>query len=531
MGESVRTLRSGFLRSCERFSERAALEVEGESLSYAQLRRRAASLAATLERCDPEGSPPLTAVLAQRSATAFAGVLAALLRGHGYVPLNPVFPADRNRGMLKRAGCRALIVDHPAMAQLEALLEGIDRDLVLILPDTIDGSRLARQWPRHRVVTAHELASPDECSLPIVDPSSIAYLLFTSGSTGIPKGVMVSHRNVTCFVDAMVERYDINERDRLSQMFDLTFDLSAFDMFVAWERGACVCCPSPREKLLPASYLADARLTIWFSVPSTGVMLNRLRRLGPGSCPNLRLSLFCGEALPAELIDRWSSAAPNSRIENLYGPTELTIACTAYRWDPHRSAEECEQGLVPIGEPLPGMTALVVDEALREVALGEAGELLMTGPQLSLGYWEDPKRTAAAFVTPPGRRGVYYRTGDRVRRQGPAAPFVYLGRIDNQIKIQGYRVELEEIEAMLREAAGVEVAAAIGWPTTTSGADGIAAFLPAEAVDVAAIRERLKAILPPYMMPREIRLVSEFPLNVNGKIDRRALRKSLEEAS
>jgi amino acid adenylation domain-containing protein len=530
MGESARTLGSGFLRSWDRFPERPALEVDGASLSYRELGRRAASLAATLERHRPGGHPPLTAVFAQRSATAFAGVLAALFRGHGYVPLNPSFPPERNRRMLEHAGCRAVIADRGATAQIGAVLEGIERDMLVLLPDASDGGRLARGRPRDDVVDARGLSSPERWSPSVVDPDSLAYLLFTSGSTGIPKGVMVAHRNATHFVDAMVERYGVSERDRFSQMFDLTFDLSAFDLFVAWERGACVCCPSPKEKLLPASYVADSRLTIWFSVPSTGVLLSRLRKLQPGIYPSLRLSLFCGEALPAELLRSWSRAAPNSRIENLYGPTELTIACTAYPWDPQRSPAECEQGLVPIGYPCPGMTALVVDESLREVAPGEAGELLMTGPQLSLGYWDDPERTAAAFVTPPGRDGVFYRTGDRVRRPRGPAPLVYLGRIDNQIKVQGYRVELEEVEAVLRESAGAEVAAAIGWPATASGADGIAAFLPAEAGDLEAIRERLKARLPPYMLPRDIHLLSEFPLNANGKVDRRALRGMLERS-
>jgi amino acid adenylation domain-containing protein len=531
MPESSRSLSSGFLRSAKRFPERPALEVEGRSLSYAELARMAASLAATLEHHDRGEGPPLTAVFAQRSACAFAGVLAALLRGHGYVPLNPAFPVERNRQMLERAGCRALIVDSAASAQLDALLEGIERPLVLVLPDAAGAEPAAGRFPGHVAVGARGLQDARPWRPKSVDPASLAYLLFTSGSTGIPKGVMVSQRNVLHFVDAMVERYGVNEHDRFSQLFDLTFDLSAFDMFCAWERGACVCCPSPKEKLVPASYVNDARLTIWFSVPSTGVLLHRLRKLAPEAWPQLRLSLFCGEALPAEIVESWTLAAPNSVIENLYGPTELTIACTLYRWDRERSLEECEQRLVPIGEPYPGMTALVADDALREVAPGEAGELLMTGPQLSLGYWKDPERTAAAFVTPPGRREVFYRTGDRVRRRSADGPLVYLGRTDHQLKIQGYRVELGEVEAALREAAGVQMAVAIGWPPTPSGADSIAAFLGAPGGDLAAIRERLNARLPGYMRPREIRFLSEFPLNANGKVDRGALRRMLEEGS
>jgi amino acid adenylation domain-containing protein len=488
-------------------------------------------LASTLDRFGEPGEPALTALLAQRSVTAFVGVLAALFRGHGYVPLNPGFPVARTRDMLARAGCRSLIVDSAAAEGLASLLEGVEDRLLIALPECSDASELAARWPQHRFIDARNLLAPETWQQTPVDPDSIAYLLFTSGSTGSPKGVMVAHRNVIHFVDTMVERYEVRESDRFSQMFDLTFDLSAFDMFVAWERGACVCCPSQGEKLVPASYVGDAQLTIWFSVPSTGVLLGRLRKLKPGAYPGLRLSLFCGEALPAELVDQWSRAAPNSVVENLYGPTELTIACTLYRWDEMQSPAEALQGLVPIGWPFRGMQALVADENLEEVAPGEAGELLMTGPQLSLGYWKDPQRTAGAFVRPPGRKELFYRTGDRVRRPAGEGPMIFLGRLDHQVKIQGYRVELGEIEAVLRDAAGVSVAVALAWPLTPSGAGGVVAFVPGRDTDLEQLRERLRERLPSYMLPREIHRVSEFPLSANGKVDRRALLQMLQDGS
>jgi acyl-coenzyme A synthetase/AMP-(fatty) acid ligase len=239
--------------------------------------------------------------------------------------------------------------------------------------------------------------------------------------------------------------------------------------------------------------------------------------------------LFCGEALPVDLAQAWAAAAPNAVLENLYGPTEVTIACTAYRFDPSRSLAECRGGLVPIGDPLPGMLALVVDDSLGEVAAGEAGELLMGGPQVTLGYWRDPERTATAFAVPPGRAEVFYRTGDRVCRPAGGGPLLYLGRLDNQVKIQGYRVELEEVEAALREAAQVETAIAVGWPLNASGADGIVAFLGAGTVDLEVVRERVRQRLPAYMLPRTIHRVTEFPLTAHGKVDRRELRRMLEE--
>lgn len=526
----ARTVRSGFLRSCERFPERPALAIGDRTLPYAALYARAASLAATLQRRTPGDAPPLTAVLGQRSETLYAGVLGALLRGHGYVPLNPAFPPARSRAMLERSECSAIVVDAGAEAHLERVLEGIERRLVLVLPDRDDAEPFAKRWSRHEIVTAGELESAAAWRPAPVDPGAIAYLLFTSGSTGVPKGVMVAHRNVTHFLDVMLERYALTETDRLSQLFDLTFDLSAFDMFMAWDRGACLCPPTPKQKLVPSAYVGDAGLTIWFSVPSTAVLLSRLGKLKPGLYPGLRLALFCGEALPVEVIQAFAAAAPHAVVENIYGPTEVTIACTAYRWDPARSPAESELGLVPIGEPYPAMQALVADAALREVAPGESGELLMSGPQVSLGYWKDPGKTAAAFVTPPGHSSIFYRTGDRVRRAEVGAPLVYLGRIDNQIKIQGYRVELEEVESILRETAGVEVAIAVGWPVNPSGADGIVAFLGAASADLDVIRDRLKERLPPYMVPREIRLQAEFPLNANGKVDRKALRAQLESS-
>lgn len=537
--EEDTTLRSGFLRSRKRFPSHPALHVGGRSYSYEELGVLADSIAATLLQHADEGEnqPKLTAVFGHRHLEAFAGILGVLMRGHGYVPLNPTFPIERTRSMLLRSGVRAMVVDASGLSLLDALLEGVDRPLVVLCPGVEDVASLRQRWSAHRFFGCADLVSKAPSVLPAASPDDIAYLLFTSGSTGQPKGVMVAHRNVRHFLDVMAERYAITESDRFSHTFDLTFDLSVFDLFLAWERGACVFCPSAGEKMLPGKYLAKHALTVWFSVPSTAVLMNKLKMLEPGRYPSVRWALFCGEALPAEVTRVFADACPSAIVENLYGPTELTIACTLYRWDRDRSAEECEGGVVPIGEPYPGMDILVCNEDLREVPDGEAGELLMTGPQLSLGYYHDPERTAAAFVVPPGRDRTYYRTGDRVRRNrradGSLGPLVYLGRVDNQIKIQGYRVELGEIEAVLRNVSGADIAVAVGFPMSASGADGIVAFvgtspnLEGRTERAEEIRIAAAARLPPYMQPREVRLIDSFPLNPNGKIDRKALLQSL----
>lgn len=516
-----------FLDSAAAHPDRPALAIGDHSLTYAELRAKAARIAATLVARRGEG-PPLTAVLGQRTESGFAGILGALLSGDGYVPMLPSFPPARVSLMLERSQARALVVDKGGMRELAEVLEAVPQALtVLLLDGEVDDDLRARAG-RHVLLGPGDLAAEDDWEAPVVAPDDIAYLLFTSGSTGQPKGVMVAHRNIARFLDVVVERYGLGPQDRFSHMFDVTFDLSVFDLFGAWRVGGCLCCPTNRQRLAPAKYVVDAGITVWFSVPSTALLMKETKALAPGSFPGIRWSLFCGEALPVAVADAWAEAASSSIVENLYGPTELTLACTLFRWDDEGRAKT-EGDLVPIGEPFPGMEYTVIDEELREVAPGGSGELALTGPQRALGYWKDPERTAAAFTVLPGHTEVYYRTGDLVRR--PAAkgePIVFLGRIDSQIKVRGYRVELGEIEAVLRQETGLAVAVALGWPEGASGgAEGIVAFIDDASIDIDAMLDRVADRLPKYMVPRDVKVVESFPLNVNGKVDRKALRAML----
>lgn len=520
---------TGFLRSADAFPDRPAVATEDEVVSYADLCGAALRVAATLQSRSRDGDSSLTAVLGERTPTAFAGVLGALLAGNGYVPLNPDFPVERTRHMLESSGCRSLVVDRARLQQAEGLLDGVPQSLLVIAPDVEDASAIRAQLPAHTILGAHDLSAAGAWAPPHPDPDALAYLLFTSGSTGKPKGVMVAHRNVRAFLDYMLDRYEVTERDRLSQMFDLTFDLSVFDMFMSWERGACICCPSKKDLISPGRFIKESDLTIWFSVPSTAVLMKRLGLLKPDRYPSLRLSLFCGEALPTSVAAAWQEAAPASVVENLYGPTELTIACTLYRWDHSRAPYEAELDVVPIGHPYPGMQSVVVDESLREVAPGEVGELVMRGPQMSLGYWQDPEKTAAAFVELPDRPGRYYRTGDRVRRPHGDGPLTHLGRVDFQVKIRGHRVELGEIEAAVRDVTGLDGTLAVAWPPGSGGYAGVEVFVEGPETDVETLRKTLATRLPDYMVPRRFHFFDRLPRNVNDKFDRKAVAGLLEE--
>ena len=525
-----RTLHEGFLRAAQAFPSRPALEVDGATLVYAELRDRALSIAATIAAHRPDDAPPLTAVLGQRTASSFAGILGAACAGHGYVPVLPTYPAARVATILQRAGARSLVLDAASAAILPEVLDRTPRPITVLSLDAPLDPGLA--GGRHVLLGPADLRPVSQWTAPAVGPHDVAYLLFTSGSTGQPKGVMVAQRNIAHFLDVVTSRYALEPEDRFSHMFEPTFDLSLFDLFGAWHAGACLCCPDARQRLLPARYVVDAGLTIWFSVPSSARLMLQTRTLAPGAFPRLRWSLFCGEALTVDVAEAWSQAAPRSIVENLYGPTELTLACTVYRHGPHTAAE-AQGDIVPIGAPLPGMRAIVADEELAEVPPGGSGELLVAGPQVALGYVGDPERTEIAFTTPPGEREIFYRTGDRVVRPAdPEGPLRFVGRLDHQIKLRGYRVELGEIEAVIRRAAGVRSAVALGWPEAPGGgADGIVAFVDDASIDVAAVLRKVAEILPRYMVPRELHVLDALPMGESGKIDRNALRATLRDAS
>jgi amino acid adenylation domain-containing protein len=514
------TLRSGFLAQAAHGPDNAALVVGCRTITYREASVTARRWAGRL--IDAAGGRPLrVAVFAYRSEVSYLGVLATLLAGGAFVPLNRKFPVERTRAMLEQADIDAIIVDAESLPQLHEILRGMNRPPALLLPDT-DRGTLARNLPgvvldRHDLVTAEPLAN-----LPEVAPDDLAYLLFTSGSTGVPSGVPITNANVRAFLDVNKGRYALTPQDRISQTFDQTFDLSVFDLFMAWDSGAAVCAMQPIELLAPFKFLEQHNITMWFSVPSVAALLIKRGALRANSMPTLRWSLFCGEGLPQATAEAWVEAAPNSIIENLYGPTELTISCTAYRWNSATSPAACVNELVPIGTVYSGLTQLVVDEALSEVAPGDIGELCVAGPQTSPGYWNNPERTAARFferVQPDGTTLWFHRTGDLVADRDGC--LVYLGRRDTQVKVGGHRIELGEIEGVLRRGGSVE-AVALAWPNEKQPEYIVAVV--SGASNLAQLEASARQSLPNYMVPRAVHAISEMPLNANAKIDRKALR-------
>jgi len=511
------SLISGFFRSLKRDSIRSALELRELSLSYEQLWNYAGKITACIKAA-VEPSERTVAVLADRSVAAYGGILGVLGAGRGYVPLNPKFPMERTLFMLRASHCRTLVVGRECADTVAKLLPHFEKPLRLIIPD--DDWEPAGDLSAHHVVTARKLPKAADPNDPAIEGNDTAYLLFTSGSTGVPKGVAVSHSNAITYMEYAARRFGIHAGDRCSQNFDLTFDLSVHDLFTCWDGGATLC-PYPEQTLTPATFVDELGLTVWFSVPSVAMFASKLGMLQPGAFPTLRWSLFCGEALSASVAGAWQLAASNSIVENLYGPTEATIAITNYRWDPAHSPSECVSGLVPIGWPFEGQQVSVVNEDLEPVPRGESGELCLGGSQVTRGYLNDPEKTVRSFVRLRETRDqTWYRTGDLVR-QDERGCLYYLGRRDFQVKVNGYRVELQEIDLVLREAAGTELAVAIPWPLSEGSASGIVGVLSgsdrARDLEIIAACE---ARLPRYMVPNQLCHISQMPLNVNGKIDR-----------
>ena len=520
-----KSLRSGFLRHANSRPKAPAAAVRGVTRSYGELQDTASRWANAIIGASND-RPQRIGLFAYRSEVSYTGALAALFAGAAFVPLNPTFPADKTRAMITQADLDAIIVDKTCAPQVSNVLAGVS--VPLLLTPELEGPKF--DGVDVRVMDLEQLKRTAILGqLPPLTCDDIAYLLFTSGSTGPPKGVPVTNGNAVHFMEVMSERYGITANDRFSQTFDQTFDLSVFDLFMAWSNGACVYGMSTIELLAPTKFINKHELTVWFSVPSLPSQMIRRNTLTPGSMPTLRWSLFCGEPLPARTAQLWQEAAPKSIVENQYGPTELTIACFVHRWDPERSPAICQNDVVPIGRPYPGLSAMLVDEKLAPVADREPGELCVSGPQTCPGYWRAPDKTAERFVelpVSPYETRRFYRTGDRAARL-ESGEYIFLGRADFQIKILGHRVELGEIEAALRHDSGVEHAVAIGWPLDQLSADGVIAFVSGNALDESRILERAKEVLPPYAVPQRLILIDQMPLNANGKVDRRALQEQL----
>ncbi len=501
-----------------RTPERLALAADGVERTYVDLVRRASRLAAALnDRGIGRGSR--VGILGSRSLIALEAVLGVAWAGATYVPLGLGWPEQRLQAVLSRVGLDAMVVDDRGLGLVTPGVLAATKLLVAPSDDALQASLRVSGGKDLSLQSLPELADVQE---PVpMSPDDLAYVIFTSGTTGIPKGVMVPARSAAAYLAALRPRKAITPDDRTSQFFELSFDPSLGEIFLPWSAGASIHVVPAVSQVSPAKFIRDRALTIWGSTPSAIAWMRSTRSLQPGSLPTLRYTSFGGEPLPLASVLAWQNAAPNSVIDNLYGPTEATVDCVGQRVEPGATPIVTPgRGVLAIGMPHPGTELAVIGPDRRPVPAGEVGELAIAGSQLTHGYLGAPELTAERFPVIDDKR--WYLTGDLAMRDAGGS-FHHLGRVDNQIKINGHRVELEDVEAHLRAVTGSAQVAVVAWPVEDGVARAIVGFIAQSELPASRVREALRTRLPPYMVPSAVHEVAAIPLDANGKLDRREL--------
>ena len=494
-----RTLVSVFRDAVASHGTRSAVESAQGALTYQQLDARSDAVAIRLIRGGVRVGD-LVGLWVPRSAAMYVGLLGILKAGAGYVPCDAESPPGRAAEVLHDAGVVAIV-------STESLIGNTDRSAArweLLLSEALDGGLDAGTTDVGSFVAGVDLG------LGLARSTDIAYVIYTSGSSGRPKGVVLSHRNVLAFIDAEAEVFDVTWRDRVWQGFSVAFDASVEELWLAWCNGATLVCATQDQVRsgpdLPEA-LRSAGVTVLSCVPT-------LLSMAGGDIPGVRLLILGGEVCPPELARRW--CRPGRRVFNTYGPTETTVVATA-----------CELSVgkpVRIGTPLPSYLTWVVNKSLELVPDGTAGELLIGGPAVSQGYLGRPELTAEKFIVPPwGGQERVYRSGDLVRVDDDGY-LEFLGRIDDQVKLRGHRIELGEVDDALHGLDAVATAATA--LRSVDGFDVLVAYVcvrSGSVWDEDTARQRLSERLPGYMVPGRFVLIDAFPRLTSGKIDRKSL--------
>lgn len=504
-----------------------AVEFQGETLTYADLHARSTALAETLLG-QGIGAGDRVGLWLRKSPESIVSVYGILKTGAAYVPIDPSAPLDRAAKIIADCRLACVITQDEQVSWLldHTSADEPDRRVVAVgaVPDAPADPRVIT-WPD--AVGEASAVTPAGPGGPGPDAHAPAYILYTSGSKGAPKGVVLSHANAMVFVEWAVAEFGITAHDRVSSHAPLHFDLSVLDVFATCLAGACLV-------LLPESQVGlggvlnrvvvERGVTVWYSVPNA---LNRMltaRNSALLGMSSLRVVLFAGEVFPLGALRRLRELVPQADLYNLYGPTETNV-CTFHRV---RGSDVGPGRIepVPIGRPCPYATTFVVDEfgePLRQEP-GVTGELCVAGPSVMLGYWQDAPLTAGKRLRVAQADGTCveaYRTGDTVRVEAGGG-YAFLGRNDDMVKIRGHRVELGEVESALSETVREVVCVAVD---DASGEKHVEAYVVpfSPECEVSELRQRCLAVLPRYMVPQHFHIVAALPRTQSGKLDRRGV--------
>jgi amino acid adenylation domain-containing protein len=499
--------------SASRFPGRVAVEeAESGSICYGELARLSNRVRDRLLQLRVEPGDRV-GICMRKSADAVASIFGIMKVGAAYVPTDPTAPVSRNAFIFHDCAVKVLIVE----ARLAAALR-VEFSQAGFTPKMVVLEGTGAGVPLTKALDELDTVSPTSSAPSAVpDPSRLAYILYTSGSTGRPKGVMLSHSNAACFIDWSSDVFRPSEHDRFSSHAPFHFDLSILDIYVSLKHGATLVLVEEqlgKEPARLAQWIAEKKLTVWYSAPSILSLLAQFGRLEQYDYSSLRLVLFAGEVFPIKYLKLVKSLWIHPRYFNLYGPTETNV-CTFYEV-PH-VIPDYQTEPVPIGKACPYCEPLVVNEAGAKVARGAEGELCIAGASVMERYWNLSENTANAFL--PGRDIRWYRTGDIVVEL-PDGNYKFLGRRDRMIKKRGYRIELGEIEVALYRHPAINEAAVLAFPD----ADGvpIKAFTSTHngsKLSIIELKTFCSENLPLYMVPDLFCSLESLPKTSTDKID------------
>ncbi|MDO8467202.1 MAG: amino acid adenylation domain-containing protein [bacterium] len=484
----VKLIQEYFSASAEKFPDKIAVNWKDQNITFAELESRSNQLAFALKGLGVKRGDRIAFCL-QKSPKAIQVILGILKVDAAYVPLNPRAPEARIAQMINDAQPSVVICERATKALVKS-------------GKVFDLDEKAEMLADMPVSAMH-------CKNTSVD---LAYILYTSGSTGIPKGVMITHGNIINATDWAVEEFGISEKDRMSQHPPLHFDLSTFDLYCAFKAGATLYLVPEELSLFPGQllkFIEESKLTIWNSVPSVLVYLWNSGLIKEDRLSLVRKFFFNGEGFPTRFLAEWMKTFPKKEFVNMYGPTETTVQCTFYRI-PEAPTDLTK--LVPIGKACRNVEVFLVD-----------GELCVAGDGVGLGYWNNPEKTAVSFVDITGK-GRVYKTGDSGRLL-PDGNYEFIGRKDFQVKIMGNRIELGDVEAALLALPYIEDAAAVAIDASATGGQELIGFVKLkEAKEELMIKIDLAKLIPQYMVPAKIVVRPLLPRTSTGKVDRNALK-------
>lgn len=521
-------LHHALTRSAANHGSREAVRMESQSLTYTELDRQTNQVARQLLALGVRKGDRV-GIYVHKSPASVIAVFGIMKAGAAYVPLDPNAPAKRLAYITRDCDIRVVLTSSAKASALEAFItEGTTLKTAVLLDDPAEGSTVQAQglelvsWS----TVATQAPTPPETEA-MVD-ADLAYILYTSGSTGVPKGVMIAHRTILTFVRWCIAEFQMTPEDRVTSHAPLHFDLSTFDLYATIHAGGTIILLSETLSALPvklADVLQSERVTITYMVPSILSLMTMYGKLGGHEFPHLRHVLFAGEVFPIKFLRKLAAALPPKvRYYNLYGPTETNV-CTYYEVQPSDLADDRTQP-VPIGRACGNMEVFALDEqgaVIREP--GKEGELCARGSCVAQGYWGDLEKSRKSFVQNPLNPlypDIIYRTGDIVTLAPDLVNWLYVGRRDHMIKSRGYRVELGEIETALYKHDQIKEAAAVAIPDELLGSRIRCFVVLADGSTTAA--KDLEAFcaksLPKYMVPEKIELIDQLPKTSSGKVDR-----------